>query len=168
MPYIKKEDRPLLRELLVELRRNPTWRSPEGEEKNAVLMSMLLDWLKVKNKENPLKMDGDINFICTWMLKHTHQTCHLKDGKKILCPLDKEASSFVREVLTKMFEYIRGYSNYERLYGLLSLMEAEFERRGWSLGRKDLKDFFHNEKLYWRKRIADYEDGTIDRNGDLD
>jgi hypothetical protein len=129
---------------------------------------MLFEWLKVKHKDEPLKLDGDINFICTWMLKHTHQTCRLKDNKKIPQPLDKEITQFVRDVLTAMFEQQKSYVRYERLYGLLSLMEAEFERRGWSLGRPDLKKFFHSEKLYWRKRIAEYEDEKIKQNGDVD
>jgi hypothetical protein len=167
MPYIDRNQRPLYDALLREIRGYPAWRSPD---ENSVLMDMLFSWLKIRGKENPLKRDGDINFICTWMLKHTHRTYHTPDEHKtkIWNPLDKEVSSFVREVLTKMFEMPRSYSSYERLYGLLSLMEAEFERRGWSLGRKDLKIFFITEKRYWRKRVAEYEDIKIQENGDVE
>jgi len=152
------------------IRAYPDWRSPEDADKNAVLMGMLLDWLKASNKETPLKIDGDINFICTWMLKHTHRTYHTPDDHKtkIFYPLDKEVVLFVERMLEEMFERHRSYSHYERVYGLLSLMEAEFERRGWSTERPDLKNFFKKEKKMWLKRIAEYEDLKIHNNGDID
>jgi len=168
MPYIDKYQRNFYVEFLREIRAHPTWRSSEDLDKHDVLLGMLFEWVRAKNKEMPLKMDGDVNFLCTWRLKYTQQTYCLKDGKKIYNSLDKEAALFVRDLLTNIFEGShQSYSSYERLYGLLSLMEAEFERRGWSTGRKDLKTFFTKEKLYWRKRIAEYEDKKIQANGDV-
>jgi hypothetical protein len=168
MPYIDKYQRGLYVELLSEIRDHPIWRSEEDMTKHDVLLGMLFEWIRAKNKENPLKMDGDVNFLCTRRLKYTQQTFRLKDGKKIYNSLNKDAAEFVRDLLTNIFEGShQSYSSYERLYGLLSLMEAEFERRGWSTGRKDLKAFFIKEKAYWRKRIAEYEDKKIQENGDV-
>jgi hypothetical protein len=170
MPYIDKYQRDFYIEFLREIRSYPAWRSPEDLEKHDVLLGMLFEWLKVKHKDNPLKIDGDVNFMCTWILKHTQRTYHTPDfhKTKIYNPLNKDAAEFVRDLLTAMFEHQQGYANYERLYGLVSLMEAEFERRGWSLGRPDLKNFFKAEKKYWLKRIAEYEDKKIEANGDVE
>lgn len=169
MPYIDKYQRPLLEELVRNARQYPSWKNPK---EHAILMGMIYSWINMKGDENPLRIDGYVNFVCTFMLKHTHQTYHTLDEHKtkILNSVDKEAATFVRDLFSIMFEsgLRRGYSSYERLYGLLCLMEYEFERRGWSTGRKDLKDFFHNEKLYWRKRIAEYEDEKMQQNGDVD
>jgi hypothetical protein len=168
MPYIDKYQRDFYIEFLREIRQYPTWRSPEDLEKHDVLFGFLTNWLVVKHKENPLKIDGDVNFICTLILKHTQRTYCLKGGNKVYNSLDKEVAQFVRDFLTAMFERHRGYVNYERLYGLLSLMEVEFERRGWDKDRPDIRVFFKAEKKYWCKMIAAYEDEKIKNNGDVE
>lgn len=167
MPYIQKQERPLFITLLQELRQYPSWRHPE---ENATILAMIYEWVKMKSKENPLKKDGYVNFLCTIMMKNTHRTYHTPDEHKtkIWNAFDKEVARTVRIMFSMAFEQpMPSYVNYERLYGLLSLMEAEFERRGWSLERKDIKTFFVAEKKYWLKKIAEYEDGAINRNGDV-
>jgi hypothetical protein len=167
MPYIQKQDRPFFISLLQELRQYPSWRSPE---EHAEIMGMIKSWLQIKCKENLLKKDGYVNFMCTVMIKNTHRTYHTPDEHKtkIWNSFDKETARTVRSIFSMAFEQpMPSYVNYERLYGLLSLMEAEFERRGWSLERKDIKTFFVVEKKYWLKRIAEYEIKKITENGDV-
>lgn len=168
MPYIDRNQRPLLRELLREIRNNPAWRN---EEEYALLMDMLISWINLKGKEDKTKVDGYVNYVCTHMIKYTHRTYHTLDEHKtkIWNPFNKGVALFVREVLGRVFTHgCPAYARYERLYGLLSLMEVEFERRGWSLGRKDIKTFFTAEKKYWLKEIAHYEDCKIQENGDVE
>lgn len=144
----------------------PSWKEPES---NARILRMIDDWLQIITKDNEAKVDGYVNFMCTTILKHTHRTFHIRKEKQIYDSLDKEVARFIRQMLYMSFEIpALSYGKYERLYGLVSLMEAEFERRGWSLGRPDIKAFFVKEKRYWRKRIADYEDLKIVENSDID
>lgn len=168
MPYINKYQRNSLVELLRMYRSFTYWRNPE--ENAQIMQSMIGTWLKIITKENPMSLDGYLNFMCTWMIKHTHRTYCLKGGDvKKYNPFDKDIAFFVRDLFTMQFERNgEGYSKYERLYGLLSLMEIEFERRGWSVGRPDIKSFFKAEKKYWAKKIGAYEDKKIQANGDLD
>jgi len=168
MPYVNKVQRPLFRELIFSLRQYPSWKTQEDAEKNAFLMDTLVSWIKMMGSENPLKMDGYVNYVCTFMIKHTHRTYHLVgENDKEYNPLDKETARIVREILTKVFSPF-SYANYERLYGLLSLMDYEFERRGWSIGRPDIKQFFRKEKIFWKKTVAAYEDEKIKENGDVE
>jgi hypothetical protein len=168
MPYIDKYQRDSLEELLRMYRQYPVWSHPE---ENAEVQGMITTWLKIITKEDPMKLDGYLNFMCTCMIKHTHRTYHTPDNHvtKIYNPFDKEVAYFVRSILTTEFvRYGEGYFRYERLYGLLSLMEVEFERRGWSVGRPDIKAFFRKEKKYWAKKIGAYEDTKIAANSDIE
>jgi hypothetical protein len=165
MPYITANDRPLLVALIRELKIYPSWEHPEG---NATILAMIYEWLKFRAKDQPLKIDGYVNYLCTVLLKHTHRTYCMKGGKQVWNSLDKEVARTIHLLLAMAFEQpMPSYSSYERLYGLISLMEAEFERRGWSLGRPDIKAFFITEIKRWRKTIAEYEDKKIKENGDV-
>lgn len=166
MPYVDKYQRPMLVSFIRAYKQYPSWKEPEL---NAKILRMINDWLQIITKDNEAKVDGYVNFLCTTMLKYTHRTFHVKNEKTIYNSLDKEVVHFIREMLWMTFEIpTPSYVKYERLYGLLSLMEVEFERRGWSLGRPDIKVFFIKEKRYWRKRIAEYEDLKIRENGDVE
>jgi len=165
MPYIKRIQRPLLKELLRAIRQYPEWRSPE---ENLYIREMINLWLKVLTKDNQAKLDGILNFIFTTMIKWTQRTYCLRKGKRIYNSFDKHTAKFIREMILEHFERHRqGYDLYERVIGLLICMEYEFERRGWSLGRPDIKKWFKNEIKYWKHRLADYEDEKIKQNGDL-
>jgi len=165
MPYIKQEQRPLLKELVRANRQYPEWRSPE---ENLYIREMIDLWLKVLTKDNPAKLDGCLNFIFSTMLKRTQRTYCLRKGKRFYNSLDKPTAKFIREIIFEHFERRRqGYDLYERVIGLLTCMEYEFERRGWSLGRPDIKQWFKNEIKYWKRRLAYYEDEKIKQNGDL-
>ena len=168
MPYIDKYQRDSLGELLRMYRQYPVWQNAEANAQ--IMQSMIGTWLEIITKEEPMRLDGYLNFMCTWMIKHTHRTYCLKGGSvKTYNPFDKDIAYFVRSLFTMIFErHGESYYGYERLYGLLSLMEVEFERRGWSKDRPDIRAFFKAEKKYWCKKIAIYEDGAIKRNGDLD
>ena len=182
MPYIDKYERDSLEELLRMYKQYPFWSHPE--ENAQIMQSMIRTWLGIITKEKPLALDGYLNFMCTWMIKHTHRTYCLKGGseKEILTteqnsrnyikkynPFDKDVAFFVRDLLTDTFErHGESYYGYERLYGLLSLMEVEFERRGWNKDRPDIKAFFKAEKKYWSKKIGAYEDTKIAANSDIE
>lgn len=170
MPYIDKYQRDSLVELLRMYRQYPAWQNAEANAQ--IMQSMIGTWLQIITKEKPFALDGYLNFMCTWMIKHTHRTYCVKGGDfshKSYNPFDKDIAYFVRDLFTMIFErHGESYYGYERLYGLLSLMEVEFERRGWSVGRPDIKVFFNKEKKYWLKKIAAYEDKKILSNGDLD
>jgi len=166
MPYVDKYQRPMLESLIRAYKQYPSWKEPES---NAKILRMIDGWLQIITKDNPSKIDGYVNFMCTTILKHTHRTYHIRKEKQIYNSLDKEVAHFIRQMFWMIFEVpAPSYAKYERLYGLLSLMEVEFERRGWSLGRPDIKTFFVKEKHYWRKRIAEYEDLKLKENGDVD
>lgn len=170
MPYIDKYQRDSLVELLRMYRQYPVWSHPA--ENAQIMQSMIGTWLEIITKEKPFALDGYLNFMCTWMIKHTHRTFCVKGGDfehKSYNPFDKDIAYFVRHLLTMIFEqHGESYYGYQRLYGLLSLMEVEFERRGWSKDRPDIRAFFKAEKKYWCKKIAAYEDKKILSNGDLD
>ncbi len=169
MPYIDKYQRDSLVDLLRMYRQYPSWKNPD--ENAEIMQSMIGTWLQIITKEKPFALDGYLNFMCTWMIKHTHRTYHTPDNHvtKIYNSFDKDVAFFVRDLFTMMFErHGESYYGYERLYGLLSLMEVEFERRGWSVGRPDIKSFFKAEKKYWSKKIGVYEDKKIQANGDLE
>jgi len=165
MPYIKRQQRPLLKELLRAVRQYPEWRSPE---ENLYIREMIDLWLKVLTKDNPEKLDGCLNFIFSTMIKKTQRTYCLRKGKRFYNSLNKPIANFIRDLLFVHFERNRkSYALYERTIGLLTCMECEFERRGWSLERPDIKQWFKNEIKYWKHRLADYEDEKITQNGDI-
>lgn len=170
MPYIDKYQRDSLEELLRMYKQYPVWKNPA--ENAQILDSMIGTWLQIITKEKPFALDGYLNYMCSWMIKHTHRTFCAKGGDfadRKYNPFDKDVVYFVRSLLTMIFEsHGESYYGYNRLYGLLSLMEAEFERRGWSVGRPDIKVFFKKEKRYWLSKIAVYEDKKIQANGDLE
>lgn len=170
MPYIDKYQRDSLKELLRMYRQYPVWSHPN--ENAQIMQSMIGTWLDIITKEKPFALDGYLNYMCTWMIKHTHRTYCVKGGdfsKKSYNPFDKDIAYFVRHLFTMIFEqHGESYYGYERLYGLLSLMEVEFERRGWSVARPDIKIFFKKEKKYWAKKIVAYEDKKLLSNGDIE
>jgi len=166
MPYIKREQRPLLKELIRAVRQYPEWKSPD-EYLN--IMEMFNLWLEVLTKDEPAKLDGCLNFIFSTILKWTHRTYSLRDGKRFYNSLNKDITNFIRKMLFECFEKkYQSYDLYERCIGLLTCMEYEFERRGWSLGRPDIKQWFKSEIRYWKGKLADYEDQKIKENGDLE
>lgn len=159
--------RSMLEELIQALREYPSWKDINIHLK---IVDMVKTWLSILTTENPEKLDGYLNFMFTYWLKSTHQTFHMIGRKKKYTNSSslKEAANFIREILYLLFERDGpSYFYYERIYGLLSCMELEFERRGWSLGRKDLKEWFKAEKRHWAKKMAVYEDEAIIRNGDI-
>jgi hypothetical protein len=170
MPYIDKYQRDSLEELLRMYRQYPYWKNPN--ENAQIMQSIIGTWLEIITKDKPFTLDGYLNFMCTWMIKHTHRTYCVKGGDfshKKYNPFDKDIAYFVRHLFTMIFEqHGESYYGYERLYGLLSLMEAEFKRREWSKDRPDIQAFFRAEKRYWSKQIAIYEDKKITENTDID
>ena len=102
-------------------------------------------------KEPINEQDGILNYLLTEGLRHNAST------------------NIMDEIIFVFYaSEPRSYFKFERALGLLSAIQKEFKRRGWTL--TDTQKFFveHEADYLYDSEISLYEKLKIDTNGDLE
>lgn len=126
-------------------------RVPYDKEINFVNEVCASTLLKLCGKlEESNNFDGDINYVCTQLLRKL--------------PLE-EAKRIIFLILNHFFLYNASYSKFKDAIGLLTVMEREFKRRQWGKEQEmAIRNFSWNIQQMYDK----YEDLKISQNGDLE
>jgi len=137
MPYIKKELRPIFDEAVELVKVNEIGR--------AVTMIML----NLEDKD-AFTVDGCLNYFFTQTLRKVDH-------------LDRCEHTIILTLINQFLLKPR-YLLLERILGLITAMQIEFERRNWRSEALCILERVYN---FAKKRYVDYEDEAIKRNGDL-
>jgi len=115
-----------------------------------VARALLLEDLK---QLHPTQVDGHLNYLFSKLLKDI-----------VGDPRDYY-KTFIKTILEDVYCSPPKYYKLQRLYGLLSCMQIEFNRRGWSDIAQAILGIIGYEMTF--NILIPYENGKVRDNGDI-